>query len=160
MLLLRVQSFNTSHVTLYRDAYIWCNHTHDVSIHLMLLFIEEQQTKRHLYSQVSIHLMLLFIWSERRGWKCVLCVSIHLMLLFITYNYIRYNLTKRFQYISCYSLSQLERSIMQLAECFNTSHVTLYQCFGGQRFDSKKSVSIHLMLLFIFSEYIHHIVET
>ena len=53
-----------------------------------------------------------------------------------------------FQYISCYSLSSSYLPESGLLLCFNTSHVTLYRwyhlCIWRLR-----SVSIHLMLLFI-----------
>ena len=76
-------SFNTSHVTLYRYPYPLDNYPLLVSIHLMLLFIEQYSSSMSLKNCVSIHLMLLFIVVLNRK-----CCSLHL-----------------FQYISCYSLS-------------------------------------------------------
>ena len=54
----------------------------------------------------------------------------------------------RFQYISCYSLSNLDIITANLGLCFNTSHVTLYHQAGCAN-NSITAVSIHLMLLFI-----------
>ena len=75
-------------------------------------------------------------------------VSIHLMLLFISESVRGISALMKFQYISCYSLSEDGQVTMELQQCFNTSHVTLYRrewqkCLGID------AVSIHLMLLFI-----------
>ena len=54
-----------------------------------------------------------------------------------------------FQYISCYCLSSLYSSILLRLTDFNTSHVTVYhhrKLWGHQEI----SISIHLMLLFIY----------
>ena len=147
MLLLRVQSFNTSHVTLYpvpemiylpRDSF----NTSYVTLYL--------QNKTHLEHQ-SFSFNTSHITLYRRNWKRrkkVTAVSIHLMLLFI-----KYGLSSG----SCGTLG------------FNTSHVTLY--LEGEIIEEKPLtfqyiscyslsiscpicffrtvVSIHLMLLFI-----------
>ena len=55
----------------------------------------------------------------------------------------------RFQYISCYSLSCGVGVVLICSICFNTSHVTLYRSAGSTD-GFPVSVSIHLMLLFIF----------
>ena len=81
---------------------------------------------QELPDQVSIHLMLLFIQMVLfRPDFCVM-VSIHLMLLFIDQTKEFVHAYRRFQYISCYSLSSKNKEIL-----FSTK------------------VSIHLMLLFI-----------
>ena len=78
---------------------------------------------------VSIHLMLLFIviYSSRSKAKNV--VSIHLMLLFIEAALFSEQGDDVFQYISCYSLSLQHYQTVLWCQCFNTSHVTLYQAF-------------------------------
>ena len=53
-----------------------------------------------------------------------------------------------FQYISCCYLSPLALVLLSSLNCFNTSHVVIYQ-FSLTTFRSWKKVSIHLMLLFI-----------
>ena len=98
---------------------------YNVSIHLMLLFIQIHSLVSS-YLIVSIHLMLLFICNSLHQILCSAGVSIHLMLLFITDNAPQ---------INSYS-------------CFNTSHVTLYRFLIQQPIPSI-FVSIHLMLLFI-----------
>ena len=126
MLLLRVQSFNTSHVTLYpvpemiylpRDSF----NTSYVTLYL--------QNKTHLEHQ-SFSFNTSHITLYRRNWKRrkkVTAVSIHLMLLFI-----KYGLSSG----SCGTLG------------FNTSHVTLYRSTARWQYTLLR-VSIHLMLLFI-----------
>ena len=139
-----------------------------VSIHLMLLFIRFQRWFT-CPGIVSIHLMLLFICRTRRTWNISRSVSIHLILLFIEETGSAEKKLQPFQYISCYSLSEMsdgtqgnglvsihlmllfiyKLSDMLLSNCsFNTSHVTLYQNSGLTPW-SQSAVSIHLMLLFI-----------
>ena len=119
-------SFNTSHVTLYRKSIYRNWNISFVSIHLMLLFINDRPPEITYWCWVSIHLMLLFItslwpvslriWSFNtshvtlyQGWcSCYICLPCV------------------FQYISCYSLSS------ENFQYFTNAHV-----------------SIHLMLLFI-----------
>ncbi len=145
-----------------------------VSIHLMLLFIqrhpevgEAQQAFQYIscYSLsektfvkyftrrlVSIHLMLLFIviYSSRSKAKNV--VSIHLMLLFIEAALFSEQGDDVFQYISCYSLSLQHYQTVLWCQCFNTSHVTLYQAFilcaslAGYCFNTSH-VTLYLVLL-------------
>ena len=165
-----LNSFNTSHVTLYLFVRAPCRSTGRmfqyiscyslsktsnlcidillVSIHLMLLFILFIECKKIYRRKVSIHLMLLFIKTKSNMWEIII----------------------KFQYISCYSLSQLFSSQSYPARRFNTSHVTLYQweqmkikksdvfqyisCYSlsNKAYYIKRTlikVSIHLMLLFI-----------
>ena len=75
--------FNTSHITLYQIWESSCNRNTNVSIHLMLLFIEALLKISGLHIAVSIHLMLLFIFCCWFLWLHIKFVSIHLMLLFI-----------------------------------------------------------------------------
>ena len=140
-----------------------------VSIHLMLLFIEgtlelelEDDAFQYIscyslshsgnrtedYSGVSIHLMLLFIGKELGYGSSGMWVSIHLMLLFIISKQRNRTCEILFQYISCYSLSEMHRVDRKLSRGFNTSHVTLYLRGGGSLW-TFSVVSIHLMLLFI-----------
>ena len=166
---LKWQSFNTSHVTLYQHSgRIWIPWS-SVSIHLMLLFIEgtlelelEDDAFQYIscyslshsgnrtedYSGVSIHLMLLFIGKELGYGSSGMWVSIHLMLLFIISKQRNRTCEILFQYISCYSLSEMHRVDRKLSRGFNTSHVTLYLRGGGSLW-TFSVVSIHLMLLFI-----------
>ena len=99
------ESFNTSHVTLYRVQEQSWNHFDSVSIHLMLLFIRAGNQAAETGRRVSIHLMLLFIGI------CTLCNCQRIS----------------FQYISCYSLSWFGGLIRNAVRSFNTSHVTLYR---------------------------------
>ncbi len=97
--------FNTSHVVIYLQCSVLLNHSHVVSIHLMLLFIWKFRCYTFPNYSVSIHLMLLFITLSDVTSTSAFCfntshvviyrifihtflnrrlVSIHLMLLFIT----------------------------------------------------------------------------
>ena len=75
--------FNTSHVTVYLPVLPTEISTPQISIHLMLLFIQLPSTLSDSSSVISIHLMLLFIWLIPV--RTVIIVA--------------------FQYISCYCLS-------------------------------------------------------
>ena len=77
------KSFNTSHVTLYPFSGGKYGNQRNVSIHLMLLFIQLLQQNLIFRRGVSIHLMLLFITLEKLDVDEIHIVSIHLMLLFI-----------------------------------------------------------------------------
>ena len=164
-------SFNTSHVTLYQSH-------QQKNINFQISFNTSHVTlyrfrigNQRLCVYVSIHLMLLFIGKslERPVFHTV--VSIHLMLLFIGNDSLINALDGKFQYISCYSLSEtsVRQSSMRLS--FNTSHVTLYlflevnmeikgmfqyiSCYSLSGMQMQLSlvtriVSIHLMLLFIW----------
>ena len=93
------------------------------------------------------------------------------MLLFIEVETYFIDVPGTFQYISCYSLSHRTVKYLHLRQGFNTSHVTLYPSLGRHLFwriafqyiscyslswaghnlcNSRESVSIHLMLLFIW----------
>ena len=54
-------NFNTSHVTVYQKDWTAKVADSTISIHLMLLFIEEDHNKITGAKRISIHLMLLFI---------------------------------------------------------------------------------------------------
>ncbi len=134
-----ILSFTTSHVTVYQNAYkntnhrIYFNTSHvtvyrrkrnpfwticPISIHLMLLFIDDRTGQRWWSSGISIHLMLLFIGLHR--------VSLYNIEQF---HYIScYCLSKgyeivntlftEFQYISCYCLSAIQMRRGLLADLF------------------------------------------
>ena len=159
--------FNTSHVTVYlylgrarkyinEFQYISCyclsKRTgrravlHDISIHLMLLFI-------------LLHLLIFSHLSDfNTSHVTVYLVGIDSNFFLVT-----------FQYISCYCLSKEREAGRWRLPHFNTSHVTVYlvvqvpysriisfqyiscYCLSGSSVDpeSKSGISIHLMLLFI-----------
>ena len=157
-----IVGFNTSHVTLYQGSKIPLSGCQTVSIHLMLLFIENvshEEYEELLFQYISCYSLSFPI--VRHSIICL--VSIHLMLLFIS------SAPFSFQYISCYSLSYCHQYREWHKARFNTSHVTLYPDRGGRqhhggRFNTSHvtlyqssettspeiiRVSIHLMLLFI-----------
>ena len=92
--------------------------------------------------------MLLFIQRETEVICSEVPVSIHLMLLFIEVSGVGSAVVEAFQYISCYSLSGKDGSIIykcnsfQYISCYSLSTKCLLRKNG-------KVVSIHLMLLFI-----------
>ena len=75
-------------------------------------------------------------------------VSIHHMLLFIKCFPLFAVGNKKFQYITCYSLSEKLGEIVNRRSSFNTSHVTLYRS-SSIKSKPDLQVSIHHMLLFI-----------
>ena len=141
----------------------------EVSIHLMLLFINNRnimECKEICFN--TSHVTLYRLWGARTG-HCDICFNTsHVTLYRIGVSKIVRKL--KFQYISCYSLSERKRRlciqkcvsihlmllfiekhfwhIQKLDSRFNTSHVTLYLVADGELHGSK-DVSIHLMLLFI-----------
>ena len=164
-----VADFNTSHVTVYHDPsfyyriyeafqYIscYCLSVHSpprlvgilISIHLMLLFIEQvllkssmichfntshvtvyhrQENDRSSSFRISIHLMLLFILLVFLRLLSRKQISIHLMLLFIFLQLCLCYHLLTFQYISCYCLSKKFEHLTPHLAYFNTSHVTVYR---------------------------------
>ena len=120
-------NFNTSHVAVY--PYTYRNHIvyNTISIHLMLLFIPVMIMWYNRMFFISIHLMLLFILSACNAtYKCFF-ISIHLMLLFIVPSPNFPSPSPKFQYISCYCLSQHCSQFPVNSPNFNTSHVTVYR---------------------------------
>ena len=144
----QMQSFNTSHVTVYlRQISVTASRT-CVSIHLMLLFISFVPPTFPCSSPVSIHLMLLFIKSEVGTLLCSPRFNTsHVTVYLFTVSRIVFA-------IFCFNTSHvtvyLERKLHFSCRihCFNTSHVTVYP---GKRtwMERRTVVSIHLMLLFI-----------
>ena len=140
-----------------------------ISIHLMLLFIDNGRSNENNKQTISIHLMLLFIDYEFPRMFNFTEISIHLMLLFIisspssSFTVCDFNTShvtvyrdilllssihRTFQYISCYCLS--------VYPCCTTVSCRLFQyisCYCLSRCIKIKKliifISIHLMLLFI-----------
>ena len=93
----------------------------------MLLFIPVMIMWYNRMFFISIHLMLLFILSACNAtYKCFF-ISIHLMLLFIVPSPNFPSPSPKFQYISCYCLSQHCSQFPVNSPNFNTSHVTVYR---------------------------------
>ncbi len=139
--------FNTSHVTLYLVRGLCSCSACRVSIHLMLLFIRFQRWFT-CPGIVSIHLMLLFICRTRRTWNISRSVSIHLILLFIEETGSAEKKLQPFQYISCYSLSEMSDGT-QGNGLVSIHLMLLFISIRLVSSISAQSVSIHLMLLFI-----------
>ena len=99
----RKQSFNTSHVTLYRWDSIQDWSWKHVSIHHMLLFIGFTLIGAICTRGFNTSHVTLYPPSPKGG------VGVGV-----------------FQYITCYSLSKLQSYSTSESEGFNTSHVTLY----------------------------------
>ena len=102
--------FNTSHVTVYRNAGGTGGSHREISIHLMLRFIAFHRIRVVYRSRISIHLMLRFIGA------CGSCI----------------NSGSTFQYISCYGLSNIAAGLSGGWKNFNTSHVTVYRSLCKQ----------------------------
>ena len=140
--------FNTSHVTVYPAPVVFVSCFIQISIHLMLRFIEEGKSP-----------------VVGQSWfQYISCYGLSGILDFKDFTVIL------FQYISCYGLS-LNVDILQFTMIhFNTSHVTVYldcqaennhcvysfqyiSCYGLSRASGRnkgdKNISIHLMLRFI-----------
>ena len=117
--------FNTSHVTLYQYPN---SESELVEFRFNTSHVTLYRNKPGIHPDsilVSIHLMLLFIMFEwvhcnyKRKFQYISCYSLS--------QENQENLSKQisFQYISCYSLSSL-RALARIIGSFNTSHVTLY----------------------------------
>ena len=124
------------------------NISRSVSIHLILLFIEEtgsaekklqpfQYISCYSLSSMGYPLVLVALW-----------VSIHLMLLFIDQQQDDSIPYCAFQYISCYSLSEMSDGT-QGNGLVSIHLMLLFISIRLVSSISAQSVSIHLMLLFI-----------
>ena len=122
--------FNTSHVTLYRKYSCQNSRRRWVSIHLMLLFISIRLVSSISAQSVSIHLMLLFISLCRQILLPDSPVSIHLMLLFIEKQRIAGESKGKFQYISCYSLSEKGTTFVPSVDTFQ--YISCYSLSARQ----------------------------
>ena len=147
----KVNDFNTSHVTVYRLLSSFRHVRLQISIHLMLLFIDFQHTTADTLCQISIHLMLLFIiadYPDGNDHWIFQYISCYCLSIWNTPSVLPF---LKFQYISCYCLSpyrccynrvsEISIHLMLLfipKECFrlqgwsdfNTSHVTVYHGSG------------------------------
>ena len=97
-------NFNTSHVTVYLNFEILSSLTFIISIHLMLLFIEEV-SDRPVGGNTNFNTSHVTVYHRSNT----------------SHTYIN-----RFQYISCYCLSVYEILYRVHFDNFNTSHVTVY----------------------------------
>ena len=100
-----LMSFNTSHITLYRSLFRTSSDSSIVSIHLMLLFIGFRTETVISCIWVSIHLMLLFIPLLTSCKWYILCFNTSHVTLYLCKKEKTKEGVKKFQYISCYSLS-------------------------------------------------------
>ena len=82
LLLPPLLDFNTSNVTIQQVSYFPHHQDKEISIHLMLLFNDSNQTLYFLLHTISIHLMLLFNNDGNITGAVIKRISIHLMLLF------------------------------------------------------------------------------
>ena len=96
-------NFNTSHVTVYKKDWTAKVADSTISIHLMLLFIEEDHNKITGAKRISIHLMLLFIDKH---------VFVGLELRYFNTSH-----------VTVYLVKCCNKKVLLY---FNTSHVTVY----------------------------------
>ena len=113
----------------------------------MLLFIRNASKRRSVHwrfntSHVTLYLGRGMCRKVKTKFQYISCYSLSYVSQGGAINRIM------FQYISCYSLSECLRCKYNRFFCFNTSHVTLYQCVSNFT-ENNSIVSIHLMLLFI-----------
>ena len=92
----------------------------------MLLFIGFRTETVISCIWVSIHLMLLFIPLLTSCKWYILCFNTSHVTLYLCKKEKTKEGVKKFQYISCYSLSEVSAIIAGPITRFNTSHVTLY----------------------------------
>ena len=140
--------FNTSHVTLYRSETSWhcmwmiCFNTSHVTLYQICTISLRLLQLRFNTSHVTLYPDPPTRVTHNKKFQYISCYS-----LSSRYNYPSIHQCG-FQYISCYSLSLLIMwfGIDELS--FNTSHVTLYRKISIKGYWQGR-VSIHLMLLFI-----------
>ena len=119
-----VMHFNTSHVTVYQKALFGISQPSNISIHLMLLFIFLIRTPHTFIanfntSHVTVYHYPGFFCSALRKFQYISCYCLSDCMTKVGF-------WKEFQYISCYCLSSYSRRPVRLACDFNTSHVTVY----------------------------------
>ena len=141
-----------------------------ISIHLMLLFIEDTGSQHQILLRISIHLMLLFIISGplfaplSTTFQYISCyclssplasiavckfISIHLMLLFIPKEKQDNRIEQIFQYISCYCLSDRSESATVSSTDISIHLMLLFITANIIQIYIICQISIHLMLLFM-----------
>ena len=143
------QSFNTSHVTLYRAKEWAMEHLECEFQYISCYSLSGRSLSDVIPVFVSIHLMLLFIRASTTSLTGLSAVSIHLMLLFIQRHPEVGEAQQAFQYISCYSLSE-KTFVKYFTRRLVSIHLMLLfipKKSGHEH--SVRTVSIHLMLLFI-----------
>ena len=131
-------SFNTSHVVVYHRACSAGKYRTNVSIHLMLLFIEKLAQVLGMESEFQYIscCCLSAVYENRTNSKPV---SIHLMLLFILLPCVSPSPLNWFQYISCCCLSvgirrcECVRQWFQYISCCCLSLVRTKQ--GGEKIE-------------------------
>ena len=130
-----------------------------------------RETSADRKEHISIHLMLLFI--SLVGSRMILFLNFNTSHVTVYLDgFKRIGLNAEFQYISCYCLSDLRSNDFPCEVYFNTSHVTVYPIGVSFRKSSVAfqyiscyclshrclipqilcSISIHLMLLFIWEK--------
>ena len=139
--------FNTSNVTIQQGGYMCYWLIMRISIHLMLLFNDSNQTLYFLLHTISIHLMLLFNFQFGTAIKAPLMISIHLMLLFNNDGNITGAVIKRISIHLMLLFNAFIPVMLLVITYFNTSNVTI-QPLLARIAASLFPISIHLMLLF------------
>ena len=126
-------SFNTSHITLYQTSGTGTDRRKQVSIHLMLLFIDGTLIGHHtitLFQYISCY--SLSVKAVQTFPVYTRFNTSHVTLYRLMQN--SYQATSPFQYISCYSLSLPLTGFRCWLLRFNTSHVTLYRVSESDTF--------------------------
>ena len=120
----RFVNFNTSHVTVYRRH---TGNDHPVSEfqYISCYCLSIRITIPFYSTKISIHLMLLFI-AVTLGMttRCLNFNTSHVTVYQSGSPYL--STVPRFQYISCYCLSDSHCMSLETQWYFNTSHVTVY----------------------------------
>ena len=118
-----------------------------VSIHHMLLFILRRSDRARLHLDVSIHHMLLFIRTWQQTKALQRCFNTSHVTLYPKANQ-KAEDECMFQYITCYSLSAIEK--FEKGIRFRFQYITCYSLsILKSLIQNFKRVSIHHMLLFI-----------
>ena len=120
-------SFNTSHITLYQTSGTGTDRRKQVSIHLMLLFIDGTLIGHHtiaLFQYISCYSLSVTLPDNYGTFWKFQYISCYSLSMYESYSD---HFKKEFQYISCYSLSVKAVQTFPVYTRFNTSHVTLYR---------------------------------
>ena len=141
-------NFNTSHVIVYRNFFLYIFLSKGISIHLMLLFILEallSKYEEYVFQYISCYCLSMEKFSGKdfkKEFQYISCYCLSVFhiplwgykLYFNTSHVIVYlpepypPISKycSFQYISCYCLSNMIIRCLQHIRYFNTSHVIVY----------------------------------
>ena len=141
-----IANFNTSHVTVYHYPGFFCSALRKfqyISCYCLSRITLSQLLKSSSFQYISCYCLSTCFYNAR----AYIYISIHLMLLFIavtlgmTTRCLNFNTSHvtvyqsgspylstvpRFQYISCYCLSDSHCMSLETQWYFNTSHVTVY----------------------------------